>query len=321
MTRQFFNVKMGFWGLTIVAMLFVCGCTLTAFFGGLWWRFDLTANFRFQYFLCLVIALIAFLIGKKWPWAIVSGVFAIVNLIDILPAFIRPGRQSQPSSRSLTVLLANVLSSNKEYENVRRLIRSTDPDIIAIIEATEGWMKGLSPLAEKYPHVVSRPREGNFGIALFSRIPLKESEIIQIGNAGLPSIFARIQVEDNDLTVIVTHPLPPTRASTSRHRNRQLEELPDLVRSVKGAVLVLGDLNTAPWSPHFKKLLRRSGLRDSRRGRGIQPTWQAGHPYFLRIPLDHILHSPEIVVLRRELGPNIGSDHLPVIVELSFPRR
>jgi endonuclease/exonuclease/phosphatase (EEP) superfamily protein YafD len=318
MPRPFFKLKIGFWGLAICATLFVCGCTLTAFLGGLWWRFDLTANFRLQYLLCLLLALVVFLIGKRWPWAIVSGIFAIVNFADMLPAFVGPGKTSKPSPKSFTVLLANVLSSNKEYEQVRKLIRSVDPDIITVVEATEAWMKELSALGETYPHVLSRPREDNFGIALFSRIPFTESEAVQIGDAGVPSLFARFQVDETELTVIATHPLPPTRASTSRHRNDQLRELADLVRSVRGAVLVVGDLNTAPWSPHFKRLLRRAGLCDSRRGRGIQPTWQAGLPCFLRIPLDHVLHSSDITILRREIGPNIGSDHLPVIVEFSL---
>jgi endonuclease/exonuclease/phosphatase (EEP) superfamily protein YafD len=318
MTRQFFKVKIGFWGLIIFATMIICACTVVAFFGGLWWRFDLTANFRLQYFICLLVALIVFLIGKKWLWAAVAGVFALVNLLDILPAFIRPGKQSEPSAKSYTVLLANVLSSNKRYEEVRQLIRSTDPDIIAIVEATQAWMKELSLLGEEYPHVVSRPREDNFGIALFSRIPFQKSEIAQIGTAGVPTVVARIGVENAELSVIATHPFPPTRKSTSGHRNRQLEELAEYARSVKGPILFVGDLNVAPWSPHFKRLLRRSGLHDSRRGRGIQPTWQAGFPWFLRIPLDHVLHSPEITVHRRELGPNIGSDHLPVIVEFSL---
>ncbi len=317
MARQFFNLKMGFWGLAVVATLFICACSLTAFLGGLWWRFDLTANFRLQYIFCLLLAIVVFLIGKRWPWAIVSVVFAIVNFVDVLPAFISPAKTGEPSQETFTVLLANVLSSNKEYDKVKKLIRSSEPDIIAVIEATEGWMKELSSLEDEYPHVVSRPREDNFGIALLSRLPFEESEIIQIGDASLPSLLARIRVDESDVTVIATHPLPPTRASTSRHRNRQLEELGDLVRTVKGPVLVIGDLNTAPWSPHFKKLLR-SGLRDSRRGRGVQPTWQANLPWFLRIPLDHVLHSPEITTLRRELGPDIGSDHFPVIVDLSL---
>jgi endonuclease/exonuclease/phosphatase (EEP) superfamily protein YafD len=316
-----FRFNIGFWGLVISGTLLLGVATILAFFGGAWWRFDLLANFRLQYLFCLLIALVLFLVGKKWVWAGVAGVFALVNFADILPAFLGRGGKAISSSKPLTILLANVLTSNKEYERVRQLVRSTDPDIFAVLEVSETWMNELSLLKEKLPHVVSCPRDDNFGIALFSRIPFEESEIVQLGEAGLPTAVARIRFDDTTLTVIATHPLPPTGASIARQRNRQLGELAEYVRSVKGPVIVMGDLNTTPYSPHFKKLLCESGLQDSRRGRGIQPSWRADIPWFLRIPLDHILHSPDITVLSRRLGPNIGSDHLPVILEFSLPPR
>ena len=70
-------------------------------------------------------------------------------------------------------------------------------------------------------------------------------------------------------------------------------------------------------SHHFRLLLRRTGLRDSARGRGVQPTWPAGSP-LLAIPLDHCLHSPDIAILQRRIGGDVGSDHYPVIVDFTF---
>ena len=314
-----FNIT--FWGLLTSATAFVCTATVVAFFGAKWWPLDLFANFRLQYLFCLLLAFVVLLVGKKWPWAAVAGVFALINFADILPAFVGRGGEAVSSSNRVTILLVNVLTSNKEYERVRQLVRSEDPDIVALLEVSETWMNELSSVKDEYPHVVASPRSDNFGIALFSRIPFVESEIIEIGEAGLPTAFTRLRLEDVALTIIATHPLPPTRRASARYRNRQLKELAHYLHAVGKPVIVMGDLNTTPYSPHFKKLLRESGLRDSRRGRGIQPTWQAQFPWVLRIPLDHVLHSPDITVLDRRLGPNIGSDHLPVIVEFSLPAR
>ncbi len=318
MISTLFRLRPRLWGLIMSATAIVCVCTVAGFLGALWWPFDLTANFRVQYLICLGLAAVILGIGKKWLWAGVSVAFALVNFVEVLPSFIPPRGQAFGSSRTVRILLANVLTSNKQYESVRELIRSVEPDIMALLEPSEAWMKELASIEERYPHFVSRSRDDNFGIALFSRFPFVESKIIEIGDARVPTAVVRVRVGDDELTVIATHPLPPMRGTTARLRNRHLEAVAEYVRSTKGPLIVVGDLNTTPWSPHFNRLLRRTGLRDSRRGRGIQPSWPARLPWVLRIPLDHLLHSPEIRIHGRRLGPRIGSDHLPVVLDLSL---
>jgi endonuclease/exonuclease/phosphatase (EEP) superfamily protein YafD len=313
----FFHLKIGFWGLAASGAVVLCAFTAAGFFGRLWWWFDLAANFRVQYLLCLLLTGVIFVIRKRWPWAVVCGVFALVNFLDILPSFVRPSKHPVAPSKSARILLANVLTSNKQYDKVRNLIRSVHPDIVAVLEVSEAWMKELSSLDE-YPHVISRSREDNLGIALLSRVPFEEAEIVELGDSGVPSAVARLRIEGKQLTVIATHPLPPIGSARFRLRNRQLLAVADYVRSLTSPVIVLGDFNTTPWSPHFKRLLRRANLRDSRRGQGIHPSWPSDLPWLLRIPLDHILHSGEITILSRQLCPPIGSDHLSVVVDFSL---
>ena len=38
------------------------------------------------------------------------------------------------------------------------------------------------------------------------------------------------------------------------------------------------------------------------------------------IPIDHCLHSPGIQIVRKEIGPAVGSDHYPVVVEFALRR-
>lgn len=64
----------------------------------------------------------------------------------------------------------------------------------------------------------------------------------------------------------------------------------------------------------FKRLLRQSGLKDSAQGRGVCPTWPTFNPLML-IPLDHCLYSSGIEIMARQTGPQVGSDHFPVIVD------
>ena len=79
-----------------------------------------------------------------------------------------------------------------------------------------------------------------------------------------------------------------------------------------------GDLNATPWSHGFRQLVRPRGLRDSALGRGVQPTWNA-RCWAPRIPIDHVVVSPEVQVSARTIGPDVGSDHLPVEATLVVP--
>jgi endonuclease/exonuclease/phosphatase (EEP) superfamily protein YafD len=80
-------------------------------------------------------------------------------------------------------------------------------------------------------------------------------------------------------------------------------------------VILFGDLNVTPWSPYFADLLKHGGLKDTSQGRGLFGSWPSWLPG-LRIPLDHCLTSPAILVADKRLGPKVGSDHLPMMIDL-----
>jgi endonuclease/exonuclease/phosphatase (EEP) superfamily protein YafD len=104
----------------------------------------------------------------------------------------------------------------------------------------------------------------------------------------------------------------------ARLRNGQLRAIAARAKKSNAPVIVLGDLNFTPWSPYFRELLRDGGLRNTSQGHGLHASWPALLPMG-RIPLDHCLVSPEIRVSNKQVGPYIGSDHLPVMVEVLVP--
>jgi endonuclease/exonuclease/phosphatase (EEP) superfamily protein YafD len=76
-------------------------------------------------------------------------------------------------------------------------------------------------------------------------------------------------------------------------------------------------LNLTPWSPWWDALLEAGQLIDSRKGFGVHATWPA-NVWALMIPIDHVLVSQEVRVRRRRLGPALGSDHRPVVVDFEL---
>jgi endonuclease/exonuclease/phosphatase (EEP) superfamily protein YafD len=310
--------RVSFTGLLTAAGILACLATLVGFAGRFWWGFELAAHFRVQYALALSGFALILLVLRPWRGAALFGAFALLNLTLVVPAFwgddpVAFAAEQYPPT--LRAVLANVNWENRDYERLLRFIAASDPDIIVLLEATPWLLAQLRDLGERYPHRVAEPHDDPFGIALLSRYPLTQSQIVRFGGGtGPPSIMATLTVGGRPFTLIGTHPWPPVSAEIANGRNEQLRALAAQVRQSQAPLLVLGDLNVSPWSPWFARLLADSGLRDSRRGRGLQPSWPAGWP-LLWIPIDHALFSEGIQIRRRDIGPAIGSDHYPVIVD------
>ena len=303
------------WGLFALVACAGCVPTYTGFLGTAWWRFDLTSHFRVQYFVVLTAGTIVFAVGRKWKMAIVPGISAVLNLALILPLYSGP---SVPENRGrpFRAVMMNVHRSNTQHDKVLTFIRSSDPDVVLLLEVNDIWMKALQAIQADYPYSRCVPRSDNFGIVLLSRVQFVAAEVPYFGSAGKPTIVARFDIEGRPLTIVGTHPVPPVSRRCSHYRNEQLEQVAAFVREQEGSVIVLADVNMTSWSPHFRTFLRRSGLRDSRKGFGVQPTWPSYNP-ILRIPIDHCLVSDGVVIHDRRVGSDVGSDHYPIVITFS----
>jgi len=290
--------------------------TLMGFFGRYWWFLDWFSHFRVQFFFLSCVLCLIYFIGKhRWMTA-VMGVFLLLNFSLIFPLYIFPPHV-QSEGQVYRILLANVFTENPNHGALSNLIAESDPDFVMLIEVNQTWLGDLNLTGLGYAHVISDPREDNFGIALFSRYPFESSEIKPFGHFDLPSIVAQVTLDHQPVIIVLSHPVPPKSEGLTLHRNSHIHDLMTFVAEQDEIIMAAGDFNATSWSPFFKDWLQIAHLRDSRLGFGVQPTWPA-RSWWLRVPIDHILVSPEITVHFRAVGPDIGSDHFPVIMDFSL---
>ncbi len=306
------------WGCLIPAA-FLCLATLGGFLGRWSWFLDLFSHFRVQYAVGLLLLSLIWLLSGHFRTGGALLAFASINAAVVLPLYL-PSKQAKAEGPTLRAMLLNVNTYHGNPQRVLQVIRQIDPDVLVLEEVNEVWLEFLQALQTSHPHSCVEPEDNNFGIALLSKLPLQESRIRRIGRAGVPTVVAVLDTPAGPLQIIGTHPVPPIGPTPSAMRNDQLDRLADHVSSDMPS-MILGDLNTTPWNYYFQRLLRRTGFQDSLQGWGVQPTWPTAGP-LLGIPLDHCLHSPEVLILRREVGPYAGSDHYPVIIEFALePQR
>ena len=146
--------------------------------------------------------------------------------------------------------------------------------------------------------------------------------LVAVAVAGaflLPALAAELALAGRRIAVLAVHTLPPVGSDRAERRDAQLARTAAWVREQRAAGLVpvvVGDLNASPFSAAFRGLLA-AGLVDSQRGFGLQASWPVGHPV-PPIAIDHCLHDPALVTTARALGPALGSDHLPVRIDLAW---
>jgi endonuclease/exonuclease/phosphatase (EEP) superfamily protein YafD len=303
----------------------VAAATVAGWGGGWHWLLDLANHFRWYWLLLACVAVATSWRRTGWLERSCLAVALAGNLWALLPYWIPPagggavaGPPATGSREPVSLVSINVLTSNTNKPAVLAYLRSCDPDIIVALEVDAAWAAALAELSAGWPHAIVEPRGDNFGIALLAKRPPREQRVREFGDTGVPSIVATFADPAGDYTVIATHPVPPKSPDYARDRDVQLRAIAQLVAASPLPCIVAGDLNATPWSAAFRDLIATSGLRDTALGRGVQATWNA-RAWTPRIPIDHILAPPGTEILRRAVGPFVGSDHFPVEAEIRLP--
>jgi endonuclease/exonuclease/phosphatase (EEP) superfamily protein YafD len=248
----------------------------------------------------------------------VAALATLVQLIWIAPDLCGSPQPIPSDGAPIRVLVLNVHTESSGFDRVRRLIEDVRPDVIGLVEVNQRWLDAIAPAVAGYTGRLEQPRDDNFGVALYARQPLTGS-IEQLGSP-LPSVVASVTVDGAVLGALLIHPLPPIGASAVVAQRDGFDAVADRARRMAGPVLIMGDFNATPWSRAFRRLLARSGLCDSRAGFGIEASFPATST-IVQIPIDHVLASCAIGVRDRHIERDIGSDHLPIVIDLVVPRQ
>lgn len=224
--------------------------------------------------------------------------------------------------RQISLIISNVLTTNNKYQLLLEQIQKYQPDLVLTLESDRVWQKALSVIEKDYPYRVPVPLDNLYGMHLYSRLELKDTEVKFILSDEIPSIHTTVILRSGQpVQLYCLHPKPPspTEAKDSTLRDAELLIVGDQIKDLDESCIVMGDLNDVAWSRTTRLFQRISGLLDPRVGRHFVNTFHADYP-LLRWSLDHIFHSTDFALVRMKRLPHIGSDHFPVYVVLQTGR-
>lgn len=288
---------------------------------------ELFSHFQVQYCLLLWMVWGGLCLLRRKGLSLIGLFLCAVLTVPLLSWYAPPAFLGAPPRADLRVFVANLNVQNHRYADVVAQIQAEQPDVVVVMEVDENWVQQLNTLGDRFPYSFGQPNPYNLGLMVYSRYPLQNSAIQEFGTAKNVSVVADLILQGQTVSLVATHPLPPARRSYFHARNRQLDRVAQYVKTLTTPAIVVGDFNTTPWSPYYKRFQRQAQLRDARRGFGILPTWTPtgygrvprGLAPLFALPIDHCLLSPSLKVTNLRIGADTGSDHRPLIADIKLP--
>ena len=262
------------------------------------WFAELFSHFLPHYTVLWAVTATVMMRRQRWLWA-ASALAGVLWLCW-------PSGSPEVSTAAppLKVLWYNVNLDNPAAAQESAAILAAAPDVVAMAEIDlddAGWQT----LRQAYPHGCEHRDNSPFALALWSRRPLQSCRIVMAEtDAGEP--FPFIEAELDGRSLFALHPPPPINAELAAARQAYLQQAAGKIAAAK-TVLVMGDLNSSPFSPMFRQFTHSADIRP--RTPNYLPTWL---PFGLNI--DHVLTRGKSGTRIRAL-PWAHSDHRALLIE------
>lgn len=251
--------------------------------------------------------------GTLLAW---GGVAALAASLHVAPELLRDTGPSAAADASgqIKIVQINAWVRNKNQDAIWKWVDTINPDIVLIEETTYSLRD--TAVARPGWHVTCRTCE----VMILSRRPPVESGFARLlGPRPGPLTRAVFRDARGEFAVIGVHYAWPTDSDDQYFQEEGLAEM--IARGDRDRTIVTGDFNSAPWSFWRRRWDREFGL--IRRDRALftfpamRSQWfsWASVPPFLAI--DHVYAGKDWATVKVERGPNVGSDHYPVVMTLA----
>lgn len=288
------------------------------------WFFDLLVHFQFQYAFGVLILLFWSFIRKHKKQALLclalycSAFFQIYTSLDFTTA-------RTPTDTDFTIVQYNRKYTIANHDALKDFIKREQPDVIVVQEAVQSHADALDDLRADYPHQILEPRKNAFGMVVLSKHPFIEQRVTPFKRMAIDNFLLHFTVQPSGfdaVSIYAIHPTPPVYPLHQKQRNSELAITSQTAGHDKTAnIIMMGDWNITPFSPYFKDVLKNGNLKNEHTHLSALITWPSffGLPIF-QIPIDHILHRGNIMLVEKRRGPAMGSDHYPVIATFTNKR-
>jgi len=281
------------------------------------WVLGLASHWMRAYLVIGTLGAVLALTTRRWS-AIAAVVLILCSWSFQIPAVSVTADVAIQPSRVLTVSTVNLKLDNHNVRPLLQWLGSAEaPDIVVLQEFTAVHEEALNSargneVLRAYAHRSLHPQPDPFGMGVFSKWPLEDIEVVKpIDSTQTLKLRLKVQWQGQPLLLTAVHPMPPVSPEYAQARDASLLlEAQHLAQQDIPGILA-GDFNDTPWAAGMRALEPMLY-----RATGLQPTWPNANGVLSVLPLSHILVTRHWHRRSSAIGPDVGSDHRPVIATL-----
>lgn len=274
--------------------------------------------FQFTAPVLLVTALLtAAMVGARMWAATLNGLAAIAVLtVAVAPQWFPASAPPRAGAPVVRIYSANLRALNTDVDSIRLSIFAAQADVVVLIEVGDVPAARLSQILADYPYRIASPRidrpSGAARSVIASRWPLT---VIRDRPDGLHAVGATVRSPLGPLNVVGVHLTRPWPFQEQWGQISQTMALDAVVSDLTGPVIVAGDFNSVSSARIGRQVRRDVGLSPAP---GFPGTWPSAAPSMFGVTIDQVYRSPDLAFISRSLGRDTGSDHRPVVTQVTL---
>ena len=291
--------------------------TALGFLGATWWPLDMLADWRFILTVVLGAAALATGFGYSRVSSMIFLVAAIVNAVLIAPMWL--GEQAPlTASDRVRVISLDVGLAPDAREAVIDWVNMSEGDIVLLANSGGTWARAVEQKGVPY-RVVNEDPGLTGGTLVLARngIPVTVEEVPGILSAV--DIIITVPLADREITIVAVSVERPVSGSAYEERMDDFAAINSRISRNTNPTVIVGNLEASRWSRAFGVIA--DGLTNSEDGFGYRGTYLSLVlplvAEYAGIPVDHALYVGPITVSHRKVGPNVGTDHRPLLIDFS----
>jgi endonuclease/exonuclease/phosphatase (EEP) superfamily protein YafD len=248
------------------------------------------------------------------------GVVSIaISVLAIFLHFI--AKSTFDENKNVNSLHTKQINLNYSNQNIAQHLTRFNKetwDLLVLFEFADKHRELFADVKPTFSRFGYKEIEGfPMGIGVISRYPIIYRQVVHIESPKTGYVLLKLLVNEQILNLVLVHPPSPRTNALWNRRNKVLEEVSILLNDLKGPWLVVGDLNTVPWSDYVA-ISQGKWCYDAI---GFYYSWVATKIFqskLVGLPIDHCITSTGINIHSLNVTPFIGSDHLLLEHSLSF---